>query len=348
MNPIKALSTASLVLLVCASSAAAKPRSVAHTPSHPPIVMTGDPQFECVRSSVRHPYDPGPFLLLHHASELRLIVSDIHTAGVIHNGHIILPTYGEMIAGTTHCVQVAQQEGYPVVVSFQFNGSQTPAAVATWMSQVLPLFPHLAAVGFGNEQEYNARKEKWVSPSMVYRRKGHQIVTYQVVTTRIPGTVNLVEGCGNGTLCMTRVPATKVTVVRKARRVTRNVTFRATTAQQYRIDYNASEPIIARLERGATIIFGNSFPLGRGFILSAWSFGGRPVGIGAIGMTGYWTWGIRLMAAFAAYQNLPFWAMENNPNGPGGSTAPARQLYGAEVAEIHAYSLNWTHDDFYS
>ena len=64
-------------------------------------------------------------------------------------------------------------------------------------------------------------------------------------------------------------------------------TRRASTAEQYRLDYNAAEPVVAALEPGARISFGNAYPFGQQFILDAWVFGGRPAGVGAISISGY-------------------------------------------------------------
>ena len=126
-------------------------------------------------------------------------------------------------------------------------------------------------------------------------------------------------------------------------------TRRASTSEQYRLDYNAAEPVVARLEPGARISFGNAFPLGQQFILDAWAFGGRPAGVGAISISGYWLGGIPSLAAFAQLEGLPLWVPEDNPNGPGGDGSTAQPPdWQARWNAAVAQAPNWTLDDFYS
>ena len=318
-------------------------------------VMSGDPQKECVWNAN---YDPAPFMQEHHASILRLIVTSVHPDGVVEDGRMVIPPYEQALAGEMACVRNAQAEGYPVLISFEFPNAWLPSQVAGWFGQVLPDFPHLWGVGIGNEQDFQYHRYLETPPSFVTVSAGLDITTYTVKTVVSYETrkINKLVPVWRHRhrrwirrVVTKRVRHVSYQVDPHTTTVQTTTTRRASTSEQYRLDYNAAEPVVARLEPGARISFGNAFPLGQRFILDAWAFGGRPAGVGAIGISGYWLGGIPSLAAFAQLEGLPLWVPEDNPNGPGGdgsTTQPPdwQARWNAAVAQ----APNWTLDDFYS
>jgi hypothetical protein len=318
-------------------------------------VMSGDPQNECVWNAN---YDPAPFMQEHHASMLRLVVTSVHPDGVVEYGRMVIPPYAQALAGEMACVRNAQAEGYPVLISFEFPNVWLPSQVAGWFGQVLPDFPHLWGVGIGNEQDLQYSRYPETPPSFVNVSAGRDITTY---------TVNEVVSYESRKVKKwVRVRRHKHTrrirrvVTKRVRHVSYQVdpqtttvqtttTQRASTSEQYRLDYDAAEPVVAWLEPAARISFGNAFPFGQQFILDAWAFGGRPAGVDAIGISGYWLGGIPSLAAFAQLEGLPLWVPEDNPNGPGGDGSTAQPPdWQARWNAAVAQAPNWTLDDFYS
>jgi hypothetical protein len=318
-------------------------------------VMSGDPQNECVWNAN---YDPAPFMQEHHASILRLLVTSLHPDGVVQDGRMVIPPYAQALAGEMACVRNAQAEGYPVLLSFEFPNAWLPSQVADWFAQVLPDFPNLWGVGIGNEQDLQYSQDPQTPPSFVTVAADSDVTTYTVKEVASYETRKIREWVWVRRhkhrrrirrVVTVRVRHVSYQVVPHTTTVTTTTTRRASAAEQYRLDYDAAAPVVAWLEPGARISFGNAYPLGHQFILDAWAFGGRPAGVGAIGISGYWLGGIPSIAAFAQLEGLPLWVPEDNPNGPGGdgsTTQPPdwQARWNAAVAQ----APNWTLDDFYS
>jgi hypothetical protein len=304
-------------------------------------------------------YDPAPFMREHHASILRLIVTSVHPDGVVEDGRMVIPPYAHALAGEMACVRNAQAEGYPVLISFAFPNAWLPSQVARWFRQVVPDFPHLWGIGIGNEEDLQYQRDPAETPpSFVTVPAGHDITTYTVrkvvsyTTRKVKKWVRVRRHKHRRRIrrvVTKRVMHVSYQVDPQTTTVQTTTTRRASASEQYRLDYNAAEPVVASLEPRALISFGNGYPFGHQFILDAWAFGGRPAGVGAIGISGYWLGGIPSIAAFARLQGLPLWVPEDNPNGPGGDSStslpPDRQArWNAAVA----LAPNWTLDDFYS
>ena len=323
--------------------------------AHAAPVMSGDPQVECAWNAN---YDPAPFMQEHHASILRLVVTSVHPDGVVEDGRMVIPPYAQALEGEMACVRNAQAEGYPVLISFEFPDAWLPFQVAAWFGQVLPDFPDLWGVGIGNEQDLQYDEYGETPPSLVTVPAGHDITTYTVKEVVSYETRKITKWVWvrrhKHRRRIRRVVTTHVRHVGyqvdpHTTTVQTTTTRPASTAEQYRLDYDAAEPVVATLEPGALISFGNAFPLGQQFIMDAWAFGGRPAGVNAISISGYWLGGIPSIAAFAQLEGLPLWVPEDNPNGPGGdgSTAPPPDWQARWNAAV-AQAPNWTLDDFYS
>jgi hypothetical protein len=100
-------------------------------PAHA-IIMQADDQFTCVVDGG----DVTPFLRAHHATVMRLIV----------------PYWGR--SNAVACASRASGDGYRVYVSLQYNNAWSPARVAAYFRQIVPLFsPYAWAVSVGNEQD---------------------------------------------------------------------------------------------------------------------------------------------------------------------------------------------------
>lgn len=318
-------------------------------------VMSGDPQNECVWSAN---YDPAPFMQEHHASILRLVVTSVHPDGVLEDGRMVIPPYAQALAGEMACVRNAQAEGYPVLISFEFPNTWLPSQVAGWFGQVLPDFPNLWGVGIGNEQDLQYSEYSETPPSFVTVSAASDITTYTVKevvsyeTRKITKWVWVRRHKHRRRIrrvVITPVKQVSYEVDPHTTAVETTTTRRASPAEQYRLDYDAAEPIVTSLEPGALVSFGNAFPLGEQFILDAWGFGGRPAGVGAISISGYWLGGIPSIAAFAQLEGLPLWVPEDNPNGPGGDGSTAQPPgWQAQWNAAVARAPNWTLDDFYS
>jgi hypothetical protein len=318
-------------------------------------VMSGDPQNECVWSAN---YDPAPFMQEHHASILRLVVTSVHPDGVFADGRMVIPPYAQALAGEMACVRNAQAEGYPVLISFEFPNTWLPSQVAGWFGQVLSDFPNLWGVGIGNEQDLQYTEYSETPPSFVTVSAASDITTYTVKQVVSYETRKITKWV------WVRRHKHRRRIRRVVSRPVRHVNYevdphtttvetattrRASPAEQYRLDYDAAEPVVASLEPGALISFGNAFPLGEQFILDAWGFGGRPAGVGAISISGYWLGDIPSIAAFAQLQGLPLWVPEDNPNGPGGDGSTTQPPgWQAQWNAAVAQARNWTLDDFYS
>jgi hypothetical protein len=318
-------------------------------------VMSGDPQVECVWNAN---YDPAPFMQEHHASILRLVVTSVHPDGLVEGGRMVIPPYAQALAGEMACVRNAQAEGYPVLISFEFPNAWLPSQVANWFGEVLPDFPNLWGVGIGNEQDLQYEEYGDTPPSFVTISAESEITTYTVnevvsyETRKINKWVWVRRHKHRRRIrrvVTTRVRHVSYQVNPHTSTVQTTTTRRASAAEQYRLDYDAAEPVVAALEPGTRISFGNAYPLGEQFILDAWAFGGRPAGVGAISISGYWLGGIPSIAAFAQLEGLPLWVPEDNPNGPGGdgSTPPPPDWQARWNAAV-AQAPNWTLDDFYS
>ena len=318
-------------------------------------VMSGDPQNECVWNAN---YDPAPFMQEHHASILRLVVTSVHPDGLVEDGRMVIPPYAQALAGEMACVRNAQAEGYPVLISFEFPNAWLPSQVAGWFEQVLPDFPQLWGVGIGNEQDLQYQQYPETPPSLVTVSAGSDITTYTVKevvsyeTRKIKKWVWVRRHKHRRRIrrvVTKRVRHVSDQVDPHTTTVQTTTTRSASTSEQYRLDYNAAEPVVASLEPGARISFGNAYPLGQQFILDAWAFGGRPSGVGAISISGYWLGGIPSLAAFAQLEGLPLWVPEDNPNGPGGDGSTAQPPdWQARWNAAVAQAPNWTLDDFYS
>ena len=317
--------------------------------------MSGDPQSECVWNAN---YDPESFMELHDASILRLIVASVHPNGVVQNGQMVIPPYAQALAGEIACAHNAQAEGYPVLISFEFPNAWPPSQVAGWFGQVLPEFPNLWGVGIGNEQDHQYSTYPATPPSFVTVSARSDITTDTVKKVVRYNTRKIKKWLRvrhhkhwrRVKRVMTeRVRYLSYQVEPHTTTVQTTRTARATPSEQYRLDYNAAEPVVASLEPGALISFGDAFPFGERFILAAWAFGGRPTGVGAIGISGYWLGGIPSLAAFAQQQGLPLWVPEDNPNGPGGNGSTVQPpSWQARWNAAVEQAPNWTLDDFYS
>ena len=325
-------------------------------------VMSADPQNECVWTPN---YDPAPFMQLHHATVLRLIVTSLHPEGVRGDGGAgpwLIPGYQQALTNEEACARNAQAEGYPVVISYEWPMTWTPTQVASWFAHVLPDFPDPWAVSIGNEQDYqyvNGDASVATDPSLVCTRadgvyRNIWPPVYRPVGVPrhdrnlwIRGIVNerpKIRRRNHGrSMGMTKTHLLPIDVPPAPTCV------RATGAQQYRLDYNAAEPVVAHADPRTLIGFGTVYPFGEEFIESAWGFGARPAGADALAMTGYWLAGLPPVAAFARSQGLQFWTLENNPNGPGGSgSTEVPSGWPTLWAAIAAAIPNWTIDDFYS
>jgi len=324
-------------------------------------VMSGDPQSECVWTPN---YDPAPFMQLHHATVLRLIVTSLHPDGVRGgaDGPWLIPGYQQALTNEEACARNARAEGYRVIISYEWPMTWTPAQVASWFAQVLPDFPDPWAVSIGNEQDYQywtGEASVATDPSLVCTRTegGYRYVwrpVYRLVGARRHGRYRWIRGVVNVRRRIRRRHHSRWVVMPKTHLLPVDVPpaptcVRATGAQQYRLDYNAAEPVVAQADPRTLIGFGTVYPFGQEFIESAWVFGGRPAGADAIAMTGYWLVGLPPVAAFARSQGLQFWTLENNPNGPGGSgSTKVPSAWPTLWAAVAAAMPNWTIDDFYS
>jgi hypothetical protein len=318
-------------------------------------VMSGDPQTECVWNAN---YDPAPFMQEHQASILRLVVTSVHPDGLVQDGRMVIPPYAQALAGEMACVRNAQAEGYPVLISFEFPDAWLPSQVAEWFGQVLPDFPNLWGIGIGNEQDLQYSEYGETPPSFVTVPAGSDTTTYTVKEVVSYQTRKITKWVWVRRhkhrrrvkrVLTERVRQVSYDVDPHTTTIQTTITRRASPAEQYRLDYDAAEPVVASLEPGGKISFGNAFPFGQQFILDAWAFGGRPAGVGAIAISGYWLGGIPSLAAFARLQGLPLWVPEDNPNGPGGDGSTAQPPdWQARWNAAVAQAPNWTLDDFYS